>query len=78
MKDYAAFHAYESSDLDNKALEQAKTLKRNKGASESGGSSSKKPDTRQFMQAYKAFYDVGGDVSDQAMMEQARAIKNGG
>ena len=29
------------------------------------------------MKAYKAFYDIG-DMSDQAMMDQARAIKNGG
>ena len=72
VKDYAAFHAQEPTDLNAKALEQAKALKR--GGTDSSGS---KPDTRQFMKAYKAFYDVG-DISDQAMMDQARAIKNGG
>ena len=41
----------------------------------SDSSSQKPPNTRQFAQAYKAFFDVEGG-NDEAIMEKARAIKN--
>ncbi len=62
----AAFYGEDCKDVSSKAMARAKELKNN--------DSNRPPSTRQFAQAYKAFYDTP-DMSQDSALQQVRAIK---
>jgi len=68
-RDAAAFYGEEPGTVSDQAMAQARALK--------NGLNNRPPSTRQFAQAYKAFYDVP-EMGQDSALAQVRAIRNSG